>query len=70
MKIVINGIEQESDCVSLSELWEVESREKEIEIPRGFAIALNGRLVRRDEWPETPIAAGDRIEIVRAFAGG
>jgi sulfur carrier protein len=70
MKIVINGIEQDCACASLSELWEMESREKEIETPRGFAIALNGRLVRRDEWPDTPIAAGDRVEIVRAFAGG
>jgi sulfur carrier protein len=70
MKIVVNGIEQDCDCASLTELWAVQSREKEIETPRGFAIALNGQLVRRDQWPKTPIAAGDRVEIVRAFAGG
>jgi sulfur carrier protein len=70
MKIVVNGIEQDCECASLSELWAVQSREKEIETPRGFAIALNGQLVRRDQWPKTPITAGDRVEIVRAFAGG
>jgi len=74
MKININGVEQEFDCsaphASLQQIWEAHGREREIESARGFAIALNGRLVRRAQWPATPIAPGDRIEIVRALSGG
>jgi sulfur carrier protein len=74
MKININGVEQEFDCAApqanLQQIWEAHGREREIESARGFAIALNGRLVRRAQWPATPIAPGDRIEIVRALSGG
>ncbi|MDB5641135.1 MAG: thiamine biosynthesis protein ThiS [Hyphomicrobiales bacterium] len=70
MKIYVNGVEREGAYTRLSELWAEQSRENEIASPRGFAMAVNGELVRRDQWDSTPVAAGDRIEIVRAFAGG
>ncbi len=37
---------------------------------RGIAVALNGRVVARADWPDTPLAAGDTIEIVLARQGG
>ena len=37
---------------------------------RGFAVAVNGALVPRVRWSETRLQAGDKVEIVRAFAGG
>jgi sulfur carrier protein len=37
---------------------------------RGVAVALNGAVVRRADWPATEIKAGDAIEIVRPFSGG
>ena len=37
---------------------------------RGFAIALNGEVVKGQLWDETEINPGDRIEIIRAMAGG
>jgi sulfur carrier protein len=37
---------------------------------RGLAVALNGAVVPRARWMETPVRTGDRIDIVRAFAGG
>jgi sulfur carrier protein len=37
---------------------------------RGVAVALNGQVVARADWPKTPIAAGDSIEIVLAKQGG
>lgn len=70
MKIIMNGVEHDCDCASLLELWNAQAREQDIASPRGFAMALNGQLVRREQWPKTSISAGDRIEIVRAFAGG
>ena len=37
---------------------------------RGFAIALNGDVVRAAHWDETRVNEGDRVEIIRAVAGG
>jgi sulfur carrier protein len=37
---------------------------------RGVAVARNGSVVPRAEWPTTSIAAGDVIEIVVARQGG
>lgn len=70
MNIVVNGMERAQTGATLEELWEEERRARGLKTPRGFAMALNGALVKRDKWPDTRIAEGDRIEIVRAFAGG
>lgn len=37
---------------------------------RGVAVALNGRVVPRAEWKNTPLKDGDEIEIIRAVQGG
>ncbi|CAH1670713.1 Sulfur carrier protein [Chelatococcus asaccharovorans] len=37
---------------------------------RGIAVALNGAVLPKAKWPETRLAAGDRVEIVRARQGG
>lgn len=34
------------------------------------AVAVNGEVVRRDDWPRTSVSAGDVVEIVRAVGGG
>lgn len=36
----------------------------------GSAIELNGEVVRKAAYPETPLKAGDRLEIVRLVGGG
>ena len=38
--------------------------------PDGIAVARNGEVVPRRAWPSTGLCAGDRVEIVRAVAGG
>ena len=38
--------------------------------PRGIAVARNGEVVPKSRWDRTPLAHGDRIEIVTAAAGG
>lgn len=38
--------------------------------PRGVAVALNGEVVRRAQWPSTVVGDGDVIEVVTAAAGG
>jgi sulfur carrier protein len=37
---------------------------------RGLAVARNDEIVPRGEWETTPVASGDRIEIVGAVQGG
>jgi sulfur carrier protein len=37
---------------------------------RGIAVALNGAVVPRAAWRDTPLKPGDRVEIVRAKQGG
>jgi sulfur carrier protein len=37
---------------------------------RGIAVALNGRVIPRADWPNTHLSAGDAIEIVLARQGG
>jgi thiamine biosynthesis protein ThiS len=37
---------------------------------RGIAVALNGSVVPRSAWPQTPLRSGDSVEIVRARQGG
>ncbi len=36
---------------------------------RGVAVALNGEILRRDDWSQV-VAEGDEIEIVKAVQGG
>jgi sulfur carrier protein len=45
--------------------------EKAVDVgQRGIAVALNGSVVPRTEWPATQLNPGDNIEIVRARQGG
>jgi sulfur carrier protein len=37
---------------------------------RGVAVAVNEEVVPRSAWDATELAAGDRIEILRAAQGG
>jgi len=37
---------------------------------RGIAVALNGAMVPRAAWAQTPLHPGDSVEIVRARQGG
>jgi sulfur carrier protein len=38
--------------------------------PQRIAVEVNKRIVRRDEWDQTTINDGDRIEIVHFVGGG
>jgi sulfur carrier protein len=38
--------------------------------PRGVAVALNGTVVRRADWPSTDLSDGDRVEVLTAKQGG
>lgn len=38
--------------------------------PSGVAAALNETVVPRAQWPATPLAEGDRVEVLTAVQGG
>jgi thiamine biosynthesis protein ThiS len=66
LRVQINGEAREvADALRLSELV------NELSLtPERVAIELNQRVVRRNLWPETILADGDRIEIVHFVGGG
>ena len=37
---------------------------------RGVAVAVDGEVVRRADWPATPLADGARVEVLTAVQGG
>jgi sulfur carrier protein len=66
MKVIINGAAQELDsgasvgtCVRLLTT-----------ATGGVAAAVNGEIVRRSSWEETPVAEGDAVEVITAVQGG
>jgi len=63
--ISVNGVDREFVAESVEEMLQRLSIE-----PRGVAVAIDGDVVRRSEWPHTRIQDGCAIEIVTAVAGG
>ena len=70
MKLTVNGEPRDCAASNLAELWRSETADLEISEPRGFAISLNGAVVRRPAWPVTALRDGDAVEIIRAMSGG
>ena len=63
----VNGRERELSASRVEELLH------ELGCPaerQGVAVALNGTVVPRSEWPSRPLRDGDEIEIVGAVQGG
>ena len=70
MKLTINGMQRDCEVTNLADLWRAETAALEFAEPRGFAISLNGEVVRRAAWTATPVREGDAVEIIRAMSGG
>jgi sulfur carrier protein len=70
MKLTVNGQPRECDAATLADLWRSETTDLELAEPRGFAISLNGAVVRRTAWATTRMHDGDAVEIIRAMSGG
>lgn len=64
--ITLNGKQREfEDSVTIPALLETLGV-----TPRQVAVAVNGEVVKRDEWAELSIRDGDVVEVVRAVGGG
>jgi sulfur carrier protein len=66
MQIQLNGEKHElADAGTLEELV------RELSLtPQRVAIELNRTVVRRDQWAQTILNEGDRVEIVHFVGGG
>lgn len=66
MNVTINGkprtLAGENNVTQLLATLEVK--------PEQVAVAINGEVVRRIDWPQTTVHNDDVIEIVRAVGGG
>ena len=66
-RLKVNGVEAELAAGTVAELL----AERGIDPKARFlAVAVNGAVVRRDEWLAVRLSAGDDVEIVRPFQGG
>ncbi|HEV2333870.1 MAG TPA: sulfur carrier protein ThiS [Stellaceae bacterium] len=66
-RLRINGVDAEVRVATIAELLV----ERGID-PRArfLAVAVNGAVVRRTEWPVAALSPGDEVEIVRPLQGG
>ena len=66
-RVRINGVEEELAVATVVELLVALGVDP---TARFLAIAVNGIVVRRSEWPSRSLSRGDDVEIVRPFSGG
>ena len=66
-RIRINGAEAEVAAMTVSELLAARGVDP---AARFLAVAVNGSVVRRAEWPSRSLAPDDHVEIVRPYQGG
>ena len=66
MKVFINGTPHDlDDGASVESCVAVLTR-----VTTGVAAAVNGEVVRRSSWAQTPVRDGDLIEVITAVQGG
>jgi sulfur carrier protein len=66
-RLCVNGEEAEVAAATVAELLAARGIDQKT---RFLAVALNGAVVRRAEWPSQILSPGDRVEIVRPLQGG
>lgn len=66
-RLRINGVEAEVAVATVAELLALRGIDSQA---RFLAVAVNGAVVRRAEWPLAALAQGDEVEIVRPLQGG
>lgn len=67
IRLRINGADAEVAAATVAELLAARGVDP---AARFLAVAINGAVVRRADWPDARLAAGDTVEIVRPFQGG
>jgi len=65
MRLILNGRERETPEVAT-----VEALIEHLGIHRMIVVELNGAIIPREAFAATPLAEGDRLEIVHMVGGG
>ncbi len=67
MKIVLNNRNEEfaGDQYTVSEIF----KEMSFTFPR-VIVKLNGRLIKKPQYPETIVTNGDNLEVIHLISGG
>ncbi len=68
MRVTVNGDPRDlaADATVAAAVAAVGVRPDE----RGVAVAVDGAVVPRSAWPDTPLTPEARVEVLRATAGG
>jgi sulfur carrier protein len=66
-RLKINGVEEEVAAATVAQLLAARGIDPGA---RFLAVAVNGAVVRRAEWPAASLSTGDVVEIVRPLQGG
>jgi sulfur carrier protein len=67
MRLRVNGVEAKVAVTTVAELLVLRGIDPSA---RFLAVAVNGAVVRRAEWPSQALSPGDDVEIVRPLQGG
>lgn len=67
MRITVNGETMELDArPNVADIVVMVGARRE----KGTAVAVNGEVVTRGRWTDTPLSEGDRVEVLDAMGGG
>jgi len=66
-RLRINGAEADVAAATIADLLALRGVDAKA---RFLAVAVNGAVVRRAEWPMRTLSPGDDVEIVRPLQGG
>lgn len=67
-ELVINGEQKKASAADMAALLDEENIPAEYRA--SLAMARNGVVVARQQWPHEKLHDGDRVEIVKPFVGG
>ena len=67
IRLRINGVDDEVAVATVAELLVARGIDPQAKF---LAVAVNGAVLRRAEWPARLLSSGDDVEIVRPFSGG
>ncbi|HWD57451.1 MAG TPA: sulfur carrier protein ThiS [Stellaceae bacterium] len=65
--ITVNGVEEDVAAATIAQLLAARGIDP---AARFLAVAVNGAVVRRDDWPDARLQTGDAVEVVRPLQGG
>ena len=65
MEIVVNGIKENGESCTLAQLVERKGLN-----PGALVVELNQQIIKQEQWPQTQLNNGDRLELLSFVGGG